>query len=210
MRRVQIVYFLFLLSLTFQACNSDDDENMHEIEWQKMEFPDKGSIYSIYGSLEDRLLLGTSQAIIMLTENGKVSREVLKLDGAIRGFEKLNDTLYAFAIFKSHYSVDEGETWKESAKAFTPPSSQWKFRDSKGMLYYHVALSNGELVTPSLILRSIDNGTNWENIFPFKHYVYSMYIDSNDRLYLGINGWQWDGLSFSGNSTTAILYYTKK
>jgi len=104
--------------------------------------------------------------------------------------------------------MDEGETWKVSAKGLTP-YDQKEFRDSQGILYHHIALSNGELVTPSLILRSMDDGTNWENIFPFKHYVYSMYIDSKDRLYLGINGMEWDGVSFSCSDITAILYYKK-
>jgi hypothetical protein len=198
-----------VLSLTFYACNSDDDKITPEIQWEKIEFPDQGAIYSVYGALEERLLLGTSRAIIMLTDNGEVSREVLPMDEPVSNFMEVNDTLYAISNFRNHYSIDEGETWKVSTKGWTP-SDQNEFRDSKGILYYHIAVPNGELITPSLILRSIDNGSNWENIFPFKHYVYSMYLDSNDRLYLGINGWEWDGLSFSGTGNTAILYYKKE
>jgi hypothetical protein len=209
MKRAQIVYSFFALSLTFQACNSDDDKIAHAIRWEKMEFPDQGTIHSVYGALEERLLLGTSRAIIMLTDNGKVSREVFKMDEPVSDFRVVDDTLYAIANFKSYYSIDEGETWKVSAKGLTPPY-QNEFRDSKGILYHHIAISNGEVITPSLILRSIDSGTNWENIFPFKHYVYSMYIDSKDRLYLGTNGWPWDGVSFSSTGNTAILYYKKE
>jgi len=209
MKRAPIVYSFFVLSLTFQACNSDDDKIAHEIQWEKIEFPNQGTIHSVYGTLEERLLLGTSRAIVMLTDNGKVSREVFQMDEAVRDFRAVDDTLYAIANFKSYYSIDEGDTWKVSVKGLTP-SDQNVFRDSKGTLYHHIALSNGEIITPSLILRSIDSGTNWENVFPFKHYVYSMYVDSKDRLYLGTNTWPWDGVSFSSTGTTPILYYKKQ
>ena len=150
MKRAQIIYSFFVLSLTFQACNSDDDKIAHEIQWEKMEFPDQGAIYSVYGALEERLLLGTSRAIIMLTDNGKVSREVFQMDEPASDFRVVDDTLYAIANFKSYYSIDEGETWKVSAKGLTP-SDQKEFGDSKGTLYHHIALSYGEVITPSLI-----------------------------------------------------------
>lgn len=209
MQKAHIFYVVLALLLAFQSCNPDDDKVTPQSQWEKIEFEGQGAIHSIYGSLEDHLLLGTSQAILKLTDQGKVSRQVLQLDAPVGEFMAIGDTLYAITNFKNYYSSDEGETWKESAKGLVAFNKR-ELRDSKGTLYNHVALANGELITPSLILRSTDNGTNWENIFPFKHYVYSVYLDGKDRLYLGINGWPWDGTSFSGTGNTAILYYQKK
>ncbi len=200
-------FILLIASITFQACDSGD-EVTPQSQWEKIEFADQGAIYSMYGSLEENLLLGTSHSILKLTERGKVNKEVLRVNEPIADIMLMNDTLYAVTNFTSYYSIDGGETWKGANKGFVP-FNQRELRDTKGILYQHVALANGELITPSLILRSSDNGTNWENIFPYKHYVYSMYLDSKDRLYLGINGWEWDGISFSGKGNTAILYYWK-
>jgi len=49
MKRAKILYSFFVLSLTFCACNSDDDKITGEIQWQKIEFPNHGAIYRIYG-----------------------------------------------------------------------------------------------------------------------------------------------------------------
>lgn len=200
--------FYAVLLLTIQSCSPDDTKVTPQPEWEKIEFADQGAIYSIYGDLENTMLLGTSRSIIKLTDNGKVIHQVL-LNETIIGFRKENDTLFAASNPKNYYSIDNGDTWHASDKGFEPYHTK-ELRDSKGILYHHVALPNGELITPSLILKSSDNGTNWENIFPYKHFVYSIYLDSKDRLFLGINGWEWDGKSFVVTGNTAILYYQKK
>jgi hypothetical protein len=119
------------------------------------------------------------------------------------------DSLYAISVWKNYYSLDNGETWQEKNRGFVP-SYTYEFRDSQDMFYQHVSIvTQGHIRTPSLIMKSHDSGANWENIFPYKHVVNSMHLDSKDRLYLGTNAEEWNSGSIPG-STKAILYYTKK
>jgi hypothetical protein len=175
-----------------------------------MDFADEGVIYSIYGSLEEQLFLGISRSIIKLTEKGKVSRIVFQTEYPVIEFWNTNDTIYANTEWSIYYSTDNWETWKVLGKERERVSG-WEFSDSKNTIYHHVYLPIGEIGTPSLIMRSSDNGTNWENVFPYKHYEYSMYLDSKDRLYVGTNDSEWDGFSFTlSTQNTAILYYQTK
>jgi photosystem II stability/assembly factor-like uncharacterized protein len=208
MRRITTLYSLLILLLAFQSCKSEDDV-APQVQWDKIDFPDQGAIYSIHGSLEGGLLLGTSRTIIKVTDNGKTRREVLIVNEPITNFIQDGDVITAVTLIMNYSSSDGGETWHYSDKPYSPFRKS-ELHDSKGTIYHHVYLSNGPLGTPSLIMRSTDSGTNWENIFPYKHYVYSIYLDSKDKLYLGINGAIWDGQSFTSANTPAILYYMKK
>ncbi|MFD3003031.1 WD40/YVTN/BNR-like repeat-containing protein [Pontibacter toksunensis] len=208
MKRIAKLYSLLLLLLALQSCESDDDITP-QVQWEKIEFADQGPIYSIHGSLEDGLLLGTLRGVIKVTDNGKTSKEVLRVDTPITNLIKDGDVITAVTNIKNYSSRDGGETWHDSDKTYSPFHNREVY-DSKGIIYHHVALNNGELGTPSLIMRSSDRGTNWENIFPHKRNVYSMYLDNTDRLYLGTSGSEWDGQSFTAISNAAVLYYMKK
>jgi photosystem II stability/assembly factor-like uncharacterized protein len=208
MKRIAGLCSVLVLLLTLQSCKSEDDV-APQVQWEKIDFPNQGAIYSIHGSLEDGMLLGTLRAIIKVTDNGKTSREVLIVNEPITNLIQDGDVITAVTLIMNYSSSDGGETWHYSDKPYSPFRNTQLY-DSKGTIYHHVSLNNGPLGTPSLIMRSTDNGTNWENIFPYKHYVYSIYLDSKDRLYLGINGATWDGQSFNSANTPAILYYMKK
>lgn len=208
MKKIARLYSLLVLLLAFQSCKSEDDV-APQIQWEKIEFADQGPIYSIHGSLEDGLLLGTLRAVVKVTDNGKTSREVLRINTPITNLIQDGNVITAVTINKNYSSSDGGETWHDSDKPYSPFHSREVY-DSRGVVYHHVALNNGELGTPSLIMRSSDGGTNWENIFPYKRYVYSMYLDSRDKLYLGTSGSDWDGQSFVSSSNAGILYYMKK
>jgi hypothetical protein len=209
MKKLTSFYAVLVLVLTLQSCKNDEDKVSPQSEWEKIEFADQGAIHSIYGSLEENLLIGTDRSITKLTDNGKSIKQVLQVKTPISSFLKDADTLYAISNFQDYYSVDNGDSWQESSKNFIPFKGR-ELKDSKGIMYHHVAIPDGELMTPSLILRSADNGTNWENIFPDKRYVFSTYLDNKDRLYVGTINWEWDERGgFSGTGFTAILYYQK-
>lgn len=210
MKKLISLYALIIIILTLQSCKKDDDKVTPQSEWEKIEFSDQGAIHSIYGSLEENMLIGTARSIIKLTDSGNNIKEVLQVKTSISSFLKDADTLYAISNFQDYYSVDNGDSWQESKKDFIPFQGS-ELKDSKGIMYHHVAIPNGELITPSLILRSSDNGTNWENIFPYKRYIFSTHLDTKDRLYLGSINWDWDERGgFSGSGFTAILYYQKR
>jgi hypothetical protein len=212
MKKLTSIYTLLIFVLISQSCKKDEDKVTPQSEWESIEFADQGAIHSIYGSLEENLLIGTGLSIIKISDNGKSSKQVLQVKTQISTFLKDADTLYAISNFQDYYSVDNGDSWQESSRNFMPFNriNDSELRDSKGILYHHVAIPNGELITPSLILRSSDNGTNWTNIFPYKRYVFSTYLDDKDRLYIGTINWEWEGVGFSGTGNTAILYYQKK
>ncbi|SDL50029.1 hypothetical protein SAMN05421823_106185 [Catalinimonas alkaloidigena] len=211
MKKNKIIYVVLLLGITLQSCEKEGDNMSPKTDWEQIEFADQGAIYSVYGSLESTLLVGTSLSVIKLTDNGKSTRNVLQLDYPVTDFFEDADTLYAITNEQDYYSIDGGDSWQVSNKDFMPFTPN-DLTDSKGIIYHHVAIPNGELITPSLILMSSDRGTNWENIFPYKRLVYSTYLDDNDRLYLGSIDWEWNETqgSFSGNGNTAILYYQKR
>ncbi|WP_162055340.1 WD40/YVTN/BNR-like repeat-containing protein [Pontibacter pamirensis] len=207
MKRLTKLYALLILLLVLQSCKSDDVPP--QVQWEKMEFEDQGSIYSIHGSLGESMLLGTSRAILKLTDNGRSIREVLPVDIQISEFMQYGDTLYAISVWKNYYSLDEGETWQEKNRGFTPSYTN-EFKDSRNVFYNHVSIvTQGHIRTPSMIMKSHDSGANWENIFPYKHIVNSMHLDNKDRLYLGANAEEWGSGAIPG-SRKAILYYTKK
>jgi photosystem II stability/assembly factor-like uncharacterized protein len=208
MKRIAGLCSVLVLLLTLQSCKSEDDV-APQVQWEKLEFTDQVSIYSIHGSLEDGLLLGTHRAIIKVTDNGKNSREVLIVNTPIANLIQDGDEITAVTDLMNYSSRDGGETWHYSNKPYSPFHSR-ELYDSKRVIYHHVALNNGTLRTPSLIMMSTNGGTNWENIFPYKRYINSMHLDSRDKLYLGALGAEWDGLSFASGSNTATLYYMKK
>jgi hypothetical protein len=188
------------------ASSCDGEAEKARWQWKKTEFQNQGSIYAIHGSLEGDMLLGTGNAILKLYDMGARWEKVLDTDYAITGIWLEDDTLYATTAFINYFSTDHGEHWLETDKPvqFIAP----ELRDLKNVLYRIVSLSNGELITPGLVLRSGDNGTNWENIFPYKKMICSARVDSHNRLYIGTNGFVWNETagSFEGSSADAELY----
>jgi len=205
--------FLSYLSLFFLflgSCNNSLEPTETKNEWRKIELPDEGSVYSFFGSLNNFLLVGTVSHIMKSDDFGKSWDTVYQTPYSINTFLKGKDTLFALSHFNDYFSLNDGESWSPLNYNLSPEPRNDTVVASDGTMYRMQSVSDGELAQPTVIFESTDQGNSWKDIFPYKHYVYSIYIDNADRLYLGINGWEWDEEMKSFNATSgskAIIYY---
>lgn len=199
---------LFMGSVIF-SCDEDDVSRQH-VQWEKIEFINEGVVYAIYGDLSDYMLVSTLSKILRTSDGGKTWQEVKRVNDAIGGFHPLNDAIYAVSNSKDYVSHDHGNSWEEVTTDWDLNASSNEFNDSKGILYQVVRHSNGELALPTSLLRSVNKGNSWENIFPHRHIIYAWHIDTNDKVYIGVSGSRWDGEFFKDDTQfRAYLFYMK-
>lgn len=212
MRQLKLRFPVFLmLPMLMLLTSCDDDKDLdNAVQWEKIEFVNGGVIHSIYGNLDDYLLVSTISKILRTNDGGKTWETVLEVQNPIGEFQPLNGDIIAVANFKDYISHDQGLTWEEVEFDHDLNAPWSAFNDTKGTLYQIVAHYNGELALPTTVLRSVNKGNSWETIFPNKHLVYSWYIDNRDRVYLGVSGNVWDGDFFVEDPQfSAYLYYLK-
>ena len=205
---ISVSFYILLLSVISCSTSTEPDEPIYN--WEKIEIQDEGTVYSFYGGLDDFVLIGTSGSILKSTDSGENWRKVYSVPYYVRQFIQKADTIFALAGHEDYFSLDGGESWEKSANVKKYDKVN-KVTSLSGIKYQLEPQFQGTLAQPTLVLES-KNGENWKEIFPFNHYIYSIHIDNNDRLYLGINGWEWDEErnSFDPNSNNnAIIYYTK-
>lgn len=195
---------------SFFSCSTTTEPIADDYNWEKIELPDQVSVYSFYGSFSNYILIGTLTNIMRSDDAGKSWEIVYQPSHTINNFITKNDTLFAVSNFDDYFSLDDGESWSQLGYNLSPEPQNNKVINSRGIVYKMEPLFDGELAQPTLILESTDNENNWKEIFPFKHYVYSIHIDNGDRLYLGINGVEWNeerkGFIESPDNK-AIIYY---
>ncbi|MEL6591731.1 MAG: hypothetical protein AAFQ68_16685 [Bacteroidota bacterium] len=200
---------LCLLLLSLSACNSFNLFD-RQPQWELLRVPEAGTVHDIAGDIEETLVVGGLDKIFLTEDQGE-SWQIVMEDVTTRRFEMRGDSLYVFSLGDgTFYSLDMGQTWTESNEALID-----EFR-------FEVSLSNGDRyrwvadVTfpkePDLIERTTD-GTNWENVFPFMRYVYSLYADDQDRVYVGTSGWDWNeekgGFVVVPGRSDGLVYYVK-
>jgi len=85
---------------------------------------------------------------------------------------------------------------------------------SNGLIYQVKGNSSGELGLPADLLVLMNNGISWRNIFPYKESIYSIALDQQNRLYVGVNNtvmWEESKGYFDEHlENNAAFYYSKK
>src|SRR5687767_676347 len=172
MNRITLALATISLSSIFLLSSCDEqDISKKTIEWKKIEFPNEGVVYTVFGDLDDYLLVATSSKILRTDDGGLSWDTVQRVTAPIGEFQPLNDNIYAISNFKDYISRDAGLTWEEMHFDHEL-NNQWEhFEDTNGNLYRVVKHFNGELALPTTLLQSINRGNSWEVIFPHEHVI---------------------------------------
>lgn len=210
MNRFHILIPLLISLCLLFSCTYNVSPN--GLNWNKLIVPEASTIYSMYGNISEEFLIGAggSGSILKTTDGGTNWRQVK--DGTTFEFREKEDTLFIVTLSNTHpdyYSLDRGENW---FPYWIRPLENMRTRivtSSTGIIYKVV--DSGYPKEPDHVFKSIDNGATWTDIFPYQHYIYSIYLDNSDRLYIGVNGWDWDEESNTFDidleDKNAIIYY---
>ncbi|TBW26553.1 two-component regulator propeller domain-containing protein [Gramella sp. KN1008] len=160
----------------------------------QIEVPEASTVYSMYGSLQNELIIGGLGNIFKTTNKG-VNWSIVQNDITAYELREKQDSIFAIALYnstyKDFYTLDNGDSWHLHNKKSLQDLRTRSVTTSKGITYLVVS-SETFPKQPDIVLRSNDGGSTWVDIFPYKHSIYSIYLDSDDNLYLGTNDWEWD------------------
>lgn len=204
--------FLTGIILVVIACTAEKSMVGPRFKWERLVIEGEGVVYSIYGSIEKSMLAGTLSNVVRSEDGGKTWQQVLAVQSPVGEFRTSGDTLLAITNFADYYSLDRGLTWSQHEIDLLTTHKD-SIRSSSGNWYKIKQSQSGELANPSQVLESADGGKSWKNIFPYQHLIYTIYLDSSDRLYIGTNNWPWNEEKKSFEQVAekdAIIYYTLK
>lgn len=207
---------LLISLMSLFSCNKEElKPQSKDIEWVKIEVPEAGTIYSLNGNIENYLIVGGLGEISKTSDKG-LTWSVVHDNFTAYELRNRQDTLYAIEFWSStsedYFSIDNGNTWKLSPTKSLEDLRTKTVTSSKGTIY-KIVPSETFPIQPAQVVMSSDGGSTWIDIFPYKRYIYSIYIDKSDRLYIGASGWEWNESinSFdpdSGNGN-GVIYFTK-
>ncbi len=198
-----------LLALSLNACSSINPFNQAP-EWELLRVPEAGTVYDIAGELSENLVVGGLGSIFLTQDQGE-TWQVVREDFTTRRFEMRGDSLFAFSLGDGTlYSLDMGLNWQEIEEELV---DEFNFEVNLGNgQSYRVVSDNNFPKQPDAVEWTRD-GEEWEDVFPFKRYIYSIYADERDRVYIGANGWDWDEeqqeFTFSKDKSDGLVYYVK-
>jgi photosystem II stability/assembly factor-like uncharacterized protein len=215
LRSFTSIVLISIPTFILPSCDRDDgfeDDIDKHLQWQRIDFPGEFAINSVYGSLEDVMLVSTLFHILRTDDGGHTWEVVKETTDVVARFYKLDDALFAITNFKDFVSYDNGLTWEPVDHDLELTQSQLAFTDAnEKILYQIVPHSHGELALPTTLLRSVDSGTSWKSAFPHKHVFSAWHIDNGSTVYLGTSGHLWDGNFFVEDPQShAYLYYSAK
>lgn len=181
------VVFLF-------SCKKEALEPQSNYQWTKIVVPGASTIYSMSGNIRDELIIGGLGEIRKTTDGGSIWSIV---QDSVTAYElrKSQDTLFAIALYNpsylDYYSLNNGSTWNSHNDKIFEDSRVNSVTNSNGTIYKIVDPGTYPK-QPDQVMKSSDGGSTWIDVFPYKRYIYSIYLDDDDRLYVGVNGWDSD------------------
>lgn len=209
-------YFL-ALGLLFVGCSKEQNSGSTptDMQWNKIVIKGEFAVFAMYGNIDEYLLAGTDLNLLKTTDKGLIWKTVISRIDQIREFSLNGDTLIAIGLGKDFYSFDEGDTWQLLLPDRLPKTNQRpaEVKTSNNYIYKYIHNADGENGLPSDVLLSTDNGLSFKNVFPYQHYITSIYADNTDKVYLGIYGLVWKpdlpGFASANDPEDAIIYYTR-
>jgi hypothetical protein len=184
MKPLNAYLLIFMAAVTF-GCSPSEEGIINNVHWKKIEIDDHGPVYAIYGSIDNVMLVSVYGRIWRSANGGETWHKVFTTVETIGGFKQDTDTLFALSNFTDYYSLTNGETWEEYDKDIAL-EHQNLFEDINGVQYRIVEHSAGEQALPSEIEKSMDGGNRWRSVYPYKHSIYYVTLDAQNRLYVGI------------------------
>ncbi|HEX8428499.1 hypothetical protein [Hymenobacter sp.] len=199
-----------LLLLTLGACQRDSDEDVVQPEdkdWYILTSPDNRAIQAVHGDIDGTLVITTNYKIYQTKDRGKTwSTANYTSNLGLFGFLQQQDTLLAlnaqlgnasnstvaYAAGPSHFSLDEGATWK--------PYRNWRWK-----VDWEPRIARNRVTSPAGTEYSIDylltpispnssssyvetvgvkTSTGRSLSLPQQHQLTSLYMDAKSRLYV--------------------------
>lgn len=233
--RLPLIFCLSLLALG--ACQQDPEEEVQPeyADWYALRAPDDRAIEAVHGDIDGTLLITTGFKIYQTTDRGRTWRTAdYQSNSGLFGFLQVQDTLLvlntqlgsafdsttAFAAHPSHFSLDQGMTWKRYTDwrrrtDFEPRVARNRATSPSGTEY-----SIDFLLTPispqssSSYVETVGIKTSTGQLLslPKEHQLKSVYFDALSRLYVtgsaSVCGRGKD-FSFCGEQN-GVLYVSKK
>lgn len=213
-RNNNMYYFIYILAfgLLSTGCKKVHNEPAPaDLKWSKIVIKNEYFVSAIYKNNNGQIIAGTNQNIVRTADSGNTSIVVARNVNQIREFVNVKDTLFAIADWFDYYSLNDGISWQVlDYDKISVNKSQIASNDK--YMFKLVHNSNGELTTPTDVLMSEDNGRSWRNIYPYKNDITSVYVDNQNKIYLGMSGRVWDNNTGwfvePNNPSDAIIYYS--
>lgn len=231
----------FVLSYSLSSCEKEpssepiDPETMDKV-WMKLHIPDQQrGVSAIYGNIDDTLVVATMYKIYLTTDQGKSWQLVMDAKQGISGFAMVEDELVALGAFTFAeesaqmallHSADHGKTWTDHGKfdynVYDALHVARKRVELAEDHYYRIAPgaalvdqeTGQELARPDEI-RRLRDGFEGPVYFPTARRMNYLYLDDNDRLYVGTEGtrFEWDVAgdtrTFPTHTDSAFLYISR-
>ena len=215
-------FLLLAAGLLAVACQKKDPEvtprETEDPDWIKLEIPTRFSgdeAYSIIGDIDKTLVVSTQAQVYSSSDRGKTWQETQYSHGAMFGFVLRNDTLFSLNSYRvdaqgqktatraEFYSTNFGQTWDYfdklpngyyKARAFNKPYGQVaangiSYRTQEN--FRSMPNSSSQMVIASDLLRT-DGTTETKKRLPTGHYLKGLYLDGQQRLYVGASGLRFD------------------
>ncbi|MBO0360364.1 hypothetical protein J0X19_20555 [Hymenobacter sp. BT186] len=230
--------FIFCLSLlSLGACQQDSEEEVQPeyADWYALRAPDDRAIEAVHGDIDGTLLITTGFKIYQTTDRGRTWRTAdYQNNSGLFGFLQLQDTLFvlntqrgsafdsttAYAIHASHFSLDQGMTWKRYMDWRRHTNSELSVARNRATSSSGLEYSIDFLLTPTSPQSSgsyvetvgIKTSTGKLLSLPQEHQLKSVYFDASSRLYVTGSAplcGRGKDFSFCGEQN-GMLYVSKK
>lgn len=194
------IVLIAMISLGCEEKEIIDGPEIYE-DWIKLTIPDERGALAVFGDIDQILTVTTWTKSYFTQDGGRTWQMSRDFRGSIVGLLMANDTLFALhatttdslgnksAALAQHYSLDTGQTWHSYLDDYATQYIKTMGTDttSQGIIYKTVLNVNIDTVNPSSLLRSDGLLTNLMDV-PFKHRLHDVYVDQNDRVYVGAAG----------------------
>lgn len=206
-------YFIYILAFELLSLGCKKIYNEPQpagLQWSKIVIKDEYLVSATYKNINGQIIAGTNQKIVRTTDRGNTWTVVARDVNQIREFIVDKDTLFAIADWFDYYSLDDGISWQVlNYDRISINKSQ--IASNGKYMFKLVRNADGENALPTDVLMSEDNGRSWINIYPYKNYITSIYVDNQNKIYLGMSGHVWDNNTRRflepNNPYDAIIYY---
>ncbi|OUJ71378.1 hypothetical protein [Hymenobacter crusticola] len=226
------------LLLTLGACQKDtkEDAQPEYADWYALRAPNARAIEAVTGDIDRALAITTGYQIYRTTDRGRTWRTSdYKVGNGILGFLQQQDTLLAltsrlgsvvsnsstaYAASPSHYSLDQGLTWKpyrnwRRGADFEPRTALNRVSAASGTEYsIDVEQVPASSTSSGSYLETvgINSSTGQKLALPNEHQINSLYVDAKSRLYVAASAplcGQGQAFAFCGEQN-GVLYVSKK
>lgn len=238
MKKALLVVLILAVASCIRTNNSIvQPQATEDPNWIRLQIPTGREAFAIAGDIDKTLLVTTWTKAYYSTDRGQTWQESKDFQGPVSGLYVRNDTTFSLqstqtdkqgfpiaASLVQYFTPDYGKTWDYYSKYFkgylevTKPIG--KAQSTTGVSY-SIKRNTTPVATgstsfyenPSQLLRQDSNGQRMVE-FPFQHRLVNLYLDTQDRLYVGASGGTFEAEHNSLYCCTpdmpAIIYVSRK